>query len=378
MRRLPVALTARGVGFLVSAVVVGVLWRVLGLQDLRYLMVLPVVMVLLSLLVVAVVPPLARPRVRVDVPAGEPEVGDTLTSVMTVSARFPVTVRPRWTGGVVDPAGPSGGLSGSLSGGSPDGLSAAVTASRTPEEHRTVHRAARRGLRHIGVDRLVVPDPLGLAVRRIRVDAGREVLVVPRALDGVREDVPSPVPAGAVEGEDAGGVLSSSAGAPAGAVREFRHGDTVRQVHWKQSARQGKLLVNQYEAPRRRDLHLVFVDVTDNYLSAETFEVAVSAAVTVADRMLATGHRVVLSCGDRPGVVCGDGGEVRRQLALVTHRETGEDASGAGASGPAGVLPVDGADVVVTGHVTDALSGELDRAGFSGDLLAVEDPEARA
>lgn len=358
VRHLPVTLTARGVGFLVSAVVVGVLWRVLALQDLRYLMVLPVVMVLLALVAVCLVPPAARLRVTVDVPPGEPEAGDDLACAVTVTARFPLTVRLHWAG------------EGRDAGSRHPGRTTPVAASRRPTAHPVTHRTTRRGLRRVGVDRLTVTDPLGLASRRIPVTTGREVLVVPRALDDVRPDVPSPVPPGAADGPDTGGHLSSLPGTPAGSVREFRHGDTVRQIHWKQSARTGKLLVNQYDTPHRRDLHLGLVTVTDNYLSADTFETAVSATVTVADRTLADGRRVVLHCGDRDPVPCADGDEVRRELALVTHRENDGDAG-------TDVLPPVGTDVLVTGHVGDDLARALDRAGWPGDLLAVEDPEAR-
>lgn len=81
-------------------------------------------------------------------------------------------------------------------------------------------------------------------------------------------------------------------------------------MHWKQSARLGKLLVNQYDAADRSEACLMLASGGVNYASAESVETAVSAAVTVADRLLAEGYRVTLSCsgwpaGPPPGVLSG-------------------------------------------------------------------------
>lgn len=194
----PLAPTARGWGFLMSAAVVTVLWRLLEINDLRYLMVLPVVMVLLSLLVVAVVPPLARVRVRVTGLPAEPEVGDAVGCSASVSTRIPARLRLRLLWVVGDQA-----------------VSRELTVGREVASSRMRFRAARRGPQWCGVGAVEFRDPLGLSVRRQRMDAGRDLLVVPRGLDGVPEEVPGPVRSRGT-GADAGRVFSSGPGTPCG------------------------------------------------------------------------------------------------------------------------------------------------------------------
>lgn len=51
-------------------------------------------------------------------------------------------------------------------------------------------------------------------------------------------------------------------------VREYGRGDDMRSVHWKYSARVGKLHVKEYEKGAR-ELHLVYLDLTDTHLKGE-------------------------------------------------------------------------------------------------------------
>ncbi|WP_313358893.1 DUF58 domain-containing protein [Corynebacterium variabile] len=353
-KTLPVALTGRGWGFLICAVILVVLWRVLELQDLRYLMVLPAVMLLLSLLFVLVVPPLARMRTEVDVPDATPTVGGGIVCSATVVQRLPLTLHTRvlWLFG--DRA-----------------VRQDATVARTPVESRVAFRARQRGVQWTGITGLVLPDPLGLVVRRIRVDAGRDLLVLPRPFDGLPEEIPGPLPARSDDGDGAAVDYSAVSGVPAGVLREFRTGDAVRQVHWKQSARLGKLLVNQYDAPDLKDATVHLVADATCYSSEASFETAVSTTVTLADRLLEEGYRVLLTCGDRPVEACGHGDEVRRVLALVSTTNTAGDTAG-DTPGDAPVLP---ADVIVTGTVTRGLSDRMRDAGdngATGELVAVE------
>ena len=49
-------------------------------------------------------------------------------------------------------------------------------------------------------------------------------------------------------------------------VREYRRGDDTRTIHWKHSARIGKLLVKEYERGSQ-EAHHVYIDLTDTVLS---------------------------------------------------------------------------------------------------------------
>jgi uncharacterized protein (DUF58 family) len=67
-------------------------------------------------------------------------------------------------------------------------------------------------------------------------------------------------------------------------VREWRSGDGMKYIHWRSSARTGKLVVRQFERPRNRDVAII-LDLwrsekpTD--IQRENVELAVSFAATV-------------------------------------------------------------------------------------------------
>ena len=93
-------------------------------------------------------------------------------------------------------------------------------------------------------------------------------------------------------------------------VREWRSGDGRRLVHWRSSARLGKLVVRQFERPRSRDLAVV-LDLWQPETAAvehlENVERAVSFAATVlTDLCRQGGSSVYLALGD-PGPECWGG-----------------------------------------------------------------------
>lgn len=61
-------------------------------------------------------------------------------------------------------------------------------------------------------------------------------------------------------------------------VREYMRGDNMRSIHWNYSARIGKLHVKEYEKGAK-ELHLIYLDLTDSPLSGE-------AAIRAKDQML--------------------------------------------------------------------------------------------
>lgn len=356
----PVGLTARGWGFLIGAAVAGVAWQVLELQDLRYLMVLPAVMVVFSLVTVLSVAVLSRVQVTVRVPASTVTVGEPVVCPVVVSARWRVRVRLGWAldrqMGILD--------------------TVAATARSGLAETPVQFRPARRGVQWCGVATVEFPGPLGLARRRVQVMKGHEILVVPRALDDVPAEVPGPVARQAGAGVESGPVTATPSGSPAGSVRDFRYGDPVSQVHWKQSARLGKLLVNQYESAEIADAHVMLAAGAGEHPDAASFEIAVSATVTIADRLLEEGYRVILHCAGHPDSAvgpCTDEDAVREYLAVVeTVPDAGLDGGlDAGSAAGTVVVPEGGADVVVTGVFTDALADGLAATGFTGDLVTV-------
>lgn len=101
--------------------------------------------------------------------------------------------------------------------------------------------AERRGVLDVGPLDLVRTDPLGLA-RSVRAadDETVRLLVHPR-----HHDVALVSAAGADGRSTSSAVTRASEGAFAG-LREHAPGDDVRQIHWRTSARRGRLMVREH------------------------------------------------------------------------------------------------------------------------------------
>ncbi|MHA7986919.1 DUF58 domain-containing protein [Rathayibacter sp. CAU 1779] len=65
------------------------------------------------------------------------------------------------------------------------------------------------------------------------------------------------------------------------ALREYEPGDDIRNVHWRTSARTGRLMVRQYQETRRSQLLLLMDTEREHYASDDEFELAVSAFSSV-------------------------------------------------------------------------------------------------
>ena len=113
----------------------------------------------------------------------------------------------------------------------------------------------RRGRHTLGPLRLRLVDPFGL-VERTAVGAGSApLLVVPRV---------RPLgPGGPAGGQGGGGDGARRSIAVHGeddvSTREYRHGDDLRKVHWRATARMGELMVRLEERPWRSQATL-FLD----------------------------------------------------------------------------------------------------------------------
>lgn len=120
-------------------------------------------------------------------------------------------------------------------------------------------------------------------------------------------------------------------------VRPYRHGDPIRSVHWRSSARRGELMVREYDAAPSPDLILVvepWLPADPTPADDEFLEAALSLAVTVAETWgREGGGRVTVA-------VAGDPASVR--LAVATDVGIREalaplaDLSGAEAFAPLG------------------------------------------
>ncbi|RGE21424.1 DUF58 domain-containing protein [Leucobacter sp. wl10] len=342
-----VALTRRGRGFALTAVGLGAGWFVIGLRDLWFLAALPAAMAVLAVLLAFVLSRAARFEVRLSASDATPTVGDEVRFTASAVHRLPraLPVRVIWE---VE--------------GERLELPLVAEGSRAAA-CRAGWTVRRRGHLRVRVAGLVVPDPLGLATVAVRVDAGKELLVLPALIGPLADRLEDPRLG--VDSDDGSGspAAARDSGTPGGAVRAYRSGDALRQVRWKQSARQGDLLVNLYDTAESADESLLLITAEDAFSDDAEFELAVSAAATLAAHWMRSGRSVRLHLGDDAPRLCRNEHELLRVLAEV--RTT------AGSSAPSTEILLAGVEAVVAGTVSRRLVEELLRYG-GGLLLAVQ------
>jgi hypothetical protein len=70
------------------------------------------------------------------------------------------------------------------------------------------------------------------------------------------------------------------------ALRDYIPGDDRRNVHWKTTARIGKLMVRQFEETRRAHLLIIFDDDAKSWASESEYELGISVAASVGVAVL--------------------------------------------------------------------------------------------
>jgi uncharacterized protein (DUF58 family) len=227
------------------------------------------------------------------------------------------------------------------------------------------HPPMRRGLRPQGTLELSSTFPIGLFTCRLRFALPNEILVLPRL--GTLRRVARPG-AHVRSGPGFGGAARGDEQEVYG-IRAWRDGEGLRAVHWKLSARRGRLLVREFRSDPTPPVHVVLVAAmdADTRKNRSAFEDAVSLAATLVERKTHDGHAVrltILGRGRRT-VACRRGRAAMfpalRALAQVAP-EFGADAA---ADGP----PVRGrrGETTYVVRVADAA-----RARFEGDVTVFD------
>jgi uncharacterized protein (DUF58 family) len=140
----------------------------------------------------------------------------------------------------------------------------------------------RRGvLRFTGMT-LARPDPLGLFRSFIKISAPQTVLILPR-----RYPLPPIALPGALRYQEGGVALAANVGRSEEFVslREYRHGDPLRHIHWRSWAKVGKPIVKEFE-DEFFVRHALMLDTFDAEPNSEVLEEAVSVAASFACTIL--------------------------------------------------------------------------------------------
>jgi uncharacterized protein (DUF58 family) len=201
---------------------------------------------------------------------------------------------------------------------------------RTLTSEETVHTACvlhgvRRGLYRVGPAVIETSDPLGL-VRRFRVDPEvRFLTVLPRTID-ISPGWPlghrpiHEVPRRRSLFEDPSRFLG---------VRDYQPGDGLRRIHWRATARSGRLQVKLYEPAVLEGVVLAVEMGKAAFPAAQEedpgVELAITAAASIAELVLAHGQDVGLisNGGDAADRYPSDwtGGSFRRMEDVVQETE---------------------------------------------------------
>ncbi len=150
--------------------------------------------------------------------------------------------------------------------------------------------AHRRGVIDVGPMTITRGDPIGILRRELRWPDVQRIHVHP-----VTVPLPS-TSAGLIR--DLEGTPSSTlvdADLSFHAVREYVVGDSQRHVHWKSTAKTGKLMVRQYEESRHARIAIILDLDTESYESDDEFENTVSAAASLALQGVRDGRDVLFS-----------------------------------------------------------------------------------
>ena len=136
----------------------------------------------------------------------------------------------------------------------------------------------RRGLLRLEGVRLARPDPLGLVRAFAEVPAAQNVLVLPK-----RYALPPIATPGSMKYQKGGVALASSVGESEEfvALRDYRHGDPMRHIHWRSWAKTGKPVVKEFE-DEFFVRHALVLDTFCEHPFSEDFEEAVSVAASFA------------------------------------------------------------------------------------------------
>lgn len=157
----------------------------------------------------------------------------------------------------------------------------------------------QRGRYQVGPTTVMASDPFGLVTAETRSTDTAELIVRPVTTALAPLILP-------IAWRDGAATLSHSVGVGGSddaSVREFRHGDDLRKIHWRSTARSGALMVRQEERPWHGE-SLVLLDtrvaaypINPSQDESPALEWAISAAASIACHLTERGRRATVVSG---------------------------------------------------------------------------------
>lgn len=136
----------------------------------------------------------------------------------------------------------------------------------------------RRGILRFAGLALARPDPLGLYRALERLALPQTLLILPR-----RYPIPAIALPGTLKYQEGGVALAASVGQSEEyvALRDYRHGDPLRHIHWRSWARVGRPVVKEFQ-DEFFVRHALVLDTFTDHPHSQAFEEAVSVAASFA------------------------------------------------------------------------------------------------
>jgi len=163
--------------------------------------------------------------------------------------------------------------------------------------HAVAHASYRtrfpsRGIYRLGEVKIISRFPFGLVERSWGKSLPHEILVYPRIVDihPVLERAEADL--GEVESGQKGHGISLLQ------LREYTGQESARDIHWKTSARAGRLMVKEHEKEEKRRVSIYLYNATPTPPSAELqerFELAVVLAASLVKYLIDREHQVQLT-----------------------------------------------------------------------------------
>lgn len=140
----------------------------------------------------------------------------------------------------------------------------------------------RRGVLRFQGLTVARPDAFGLFRAFKNISAPQTVLILPK-----RYSVPDLALPGAMRLQEGGVALAANVGSSEEfvALRDYRHGDPLRHIHWRSWAKTGKPIVKEFE-DEFFVRHALVLDTFDEEPNSEVLEEAVSVAASFASTIL--------------------------------------------------------------------------------------------
>jgi uncharacterized protein (DUF58 family) len=182
--------------------------------------------------------------------------------------------------------------------------------------------AQRRGVLDVGPISSIRTDLVGVLRREIRWAEVRKLFVHPRTVSirsttsGIIRDL---------EGLPTTNIVDSDISFHA--IRDYQPGDGQRHIHWKSTAKTGKLMVRQFEESRRSRIALMLASRVDEYSVSDEdeFELAVSTLASIGVRAILDSRDISVLSGVAETVISEQAVRRIRTLNTLSARKLLDD-----------------------------------------------------